>query len=60
VLVDGIVEKPWVTFMMEECNIHGVKEMDVYVCRGGVLHDGMTGVMAYAGEILDVLGCMKI
>jgi len=28
----------------------GVKEIVVYVCYGGVLHDGMNGVMSYVGE----------
>jgi len=45
VVVSGIVEKSWVTVMIEECNIHGVKEMAVYVCWGGVLHDGTNGVI---------------
>jgi len=48
-VIGGIVEKPCVTVMMEECNIHGVREMAVYVCWGGVLHDGTNGVMTYAG-----------
>jgi len=37
--VVGVVEKPWVAFIMEGCNIHGVKEMVVYLCWGGVLHE---------------------
>ena len=48
-VIGGIVEKPCVIVMMEECNIHGVREMAVYVCWGGVLHDGTNGVMTYAG-----------
>jgi len=45
----GIVDKACVTSMMEECNIHGLREMAVYVCWGGVLHEGTNGVMTYAG-----------
>ena len=45
-VIGGIVEKPCVIVMMEECNIHGVREMAVYVCWGGVLHDGTNGVLS--------------
>jgi len=49
VVIGGIVEKSCVTVIMEECNIHGVREMAVYVCWGGVLQDERNGVMTYAG-----------
>jgi len=29
--------------MMEGGNVGGVKEMALYVCWGGLLHDGMNG-----------------
>lgn len=29
--------------------VGGVKEVAMYVCWGGVLHDGMNGVMMYVG-----------
>ena len=47
--VTGVVEKPWVAFMMEGCNIHGVKDMAAYLCWGGILHEGTNGVMTYTG-----------
>ena len=37
-------------FMMEGCNVGGVKEMVIFICLGGVLYDGMNGVITYMGR----------